>query len=515
MRRGLALALFALLVPSAAAAEDYVPPDFLKNAPELPADVDPATVWKLDLAEALRIAVKNNLRVALERQTVKANDLGIDVASGSFEPVVTAGYVHNSSRTPPVTSQEGMLGDLFTARADTWQLNVSDRLHTGTILSAGVFTSRSASTLGTAVEPLNYQSNVSVGITQPLLRGFSLDRTIPQIDILRAKLGSERERKQMTITVADVAERTEDAYWDLVRALHNYDLALKSQKLAEAQLALSHRQIDAGLLPPSDITAVESTVAQRQVDVVRAEESIEAAEDILRQQLNLPRDQWSRPILPVDTAAFTPDATTAEDALAQAVKNRPEVAQADVDLKQAALTVKQADNAKLPQLDVGLNASVIGEDTDFGGAVHQVGTTDAHSWQVLVNFSWTPLRRATSAQAEITRVQQQGAQIAKEALIQQVWSDVRGAVRNERSAERTVYASGRARVLAEQTLEIEQRRFLNGQGQSSNFLIAQRQQEVSAAEIAELSAVLDHQKARAALLRATGRLLEARHIVLE
>ncbi len=39
--------------------------------------------------------------------------------------------------------------------------------------------------------------------------------------------------------------------------------------------------------------------------------------------------------------------------------------------------------------------------------------------------------------------------------------------------------------------------------------------EMDSLEIAELSAVLDHQKARAALLRATGRLLEARHIVLE
>jgi outer membrane protein TolC len=508
--------LLALVLPASARADEaavtYAPPEFLSATPPLPATFDAAAAWRLDLGEALRLAVKQNLGVMLERNSVDIARLGITVARGLFEPTLDASYVHSSSRTPPAMSTEGTATEIVEFTDDRWQLSVAQRLVTGTQLSIDWVSARSDSTLDTAVAPLNYRSTLSLTVRQPLLRGFSLDTEIPRITLLQAQLGSERERQQLSVVVAEVVERTESAYWDVVQALFRYDLELRSHKRAEEQLALTRRQIDSGVLPPSDVISAESTLAQRKLQLVQAEETIAFAWDQLRGILNLPRDQWTKPILPIDVPRFERRETSADDALATALANRPELVQMKLDLQTASLAVRRAENDKLPQIDLGLTTSVVGQDERYGSALSQLSSAEGRGWSVFLNLTWTPLRRATKAAAEIERTKQQIVATQREQLVQQVWLAVRDAVRNLHSAARQVTAAARFRELAEKSLEVEERKFLNGT--SSNFVVAQRQEELAAAQLSELTAVLGHTKAQTALARATGKLLGDRHIEL-
>ena len=514
----LGILVVAVLASSAGADDDapYVPPDFMAQLPPLPPNVDANEVWKLDLAQALQVAIHQNLGVVLERESVRAAGLGIDVAKGEFEPVVTATVDHISADTPLASTQAAVAGDqagqIITNKEDDWRLSLADRLETGTQLEVDFINGR-ALTAGAIVEPLNYNSTVQASVTQPLLRGFSTDLVVPRIDVLRAKIASKRERAQLAVTAAAVVQRTEDAYWDLVLALFSYDLQIRSQRRADEQLALTHRQIDAGLMPPSDLISAESTLAQRKLQVVQAEQQIDATSDALRSVLNLPREQWSRPILPIDLPTFVTAAASAEDALGVALKHRPELVQLDLDLESALLAVRQAENAKLPQLDLGLTAQLFGDDATYNGSLGGIGRADATGYSVVLNFSWTPLQRATSATAEIQRANQRQAVVRREQTVQDVWFAVRDAVRNQSSAARQVLAAAKFRTLSTENLEIEQRKFVAGT--SSNFLVAQRQEELASAQLAELSAVLGHKKATAALLLAMGTLLEARHVLLQ
>lgn len=518
-RRLVVSCLVALGSVSTARADDgpaavaYEPPEFLHATPPLPSGYDANTAWRLDLGEALQLAVKQNLGVTLERKAARIAELGITVAGGLFESTLDASYVHGSSRTPPATSQEGAAGEILSFTDDTWRISLGQRLATGMRLSVDFTTARShAPTLGTAVSPLNYRSTVQFGITQPLFRGFSLDLDIPRFPVLQARITSERERAQLAVVIAEVVERTEAAYWDVVQALFRYDLERRSQQRAEEQLALTRRQIDSGVLPPSDVISAESTLAQRQLQVVRAEEEVALAWDRLRAILNLPREQWSRPILPVDVPHFEPVDTSADTAMTTALTHRPELAQMDLELRAQQLSVKRAENDTLPQVDVGLMTTVVGQDARYADALDQLSAFEGRGWSVLVNLTWTPLRRATRAAAEIERTRHEVAATRRAQLVQEIWSAVRDAVRNQRSAARQVAAAAKFRELAEKSLEVEQRKFLNGT--SSNFLVAQRQEELAAAQLSELSAVLGHTKATAALSRATGELLSARHIEL-
>src|SRR6185312_16065156 len=140
-----------------------------------------------------------------------------------FEPTVSAGYTHGGSRTPPATSQEGGAGAIVTFDTDDWRMSLAQRLSTGMRLELDFTNDRAKSSAGTAVEPLNYRSTLQLSVTQPLLRGFSGDRVIPRIDVLRAQIADEHERAQLEVTATAVIEKTEDAYWDVVQALYSYD----------------------------------------------------------------------------------------------------------------------------------------------------------------------------------------------------------------------------------------------------------------------------------------------------
>ncbi|HEX3475435.1 MAG TPA: TolC family protein [Kofleriaceae bacterium] len=506
------LVICSLVSAAAHADEPYEPPDFLKELPPLPAGVDASAVWRLDLAEVLRLAVHHNLGLAVERQSVEIARLGIDVARGEYEPAIRASTDHVRSDSPPLTAQAGTAGTILTTTSEDWSLSLTQRLPTGTQLELDFASGRLRSTAGTAVEPLNYLSAVTLSVTQPLLRGFSRDLVVPRIDVLRAEIASEHERQQLLVAAAQVVEQTEGAYWDLVLALYQYDLALRSRRLAEDQLALTHRQIEAGTTAPSDLISAESTLAGRKLALVSAEQQIELASDRLRGLIHLPRDQWGRAILPTELPRFVAETHRAEDMLEVALHNRPELAQVDLDLRAQELAVRKADNDKLPQINLGLSGSLVGQDAGYPGALGQVGRADAPSYNVTLNLSWTPLGRAAGAAAEIERAHQRVALATREQTLQDVWSAVRDAVRTQRSAALQVAAAARFRELATDNLDVEQRKFRNGN--SSNFLVAQRQEELTGAQLSELSAVLTHKKATAALLRATGRLLDERHIEL-
>jgi outer membrane protein len=497
-----------------AAADDaapYVVPEFMKEPPVLPAAIDAGAVWRLDLAEALRLAVHNNLGIAIERETVQIAQLGIAVARGAFEPQLALTLDHNSADTPPFTMQQGVAGMNITSTSQDWNLLLSDRLETGTRLGLGFSNGRADTKDTSAIEPLNYRSAVTLSLTQPLFRGFSLDLVVPRIDVLRAELASERERRQLVVAAADVVERTEDAYWDVVQDRQNVQLA--SRQRAEDQLALTHRQIDAGLLPPSDLISAEGTLAQRKLDLLQAEQDIETATDRLRAVLNLPRDQWARPILPTDRPEFAAETHRDDDMLAVAIQHRPEIAQLDLDLRSQELAVRRADNDRLPQIDLGLSGTLTGQDKLYSDTLDQIQNGNAPAYSVILNLTWTPLGRATSAAAEAEHARRRIAIANREQVVQGVWLAVRDAVRTQHSAALQVAAAARFRELSAKSLEVEQRKFLNGN--SSNFFVAQRQGDLAAAQLAELAAVLGHKKATAALLRATGQLLDARHVQIE
>jgi outer membrane protein TolC len=349
-------------------------------------------------------------------------------------------------------------------------------------------------------------------LTQPLLRGFAFRSEVVNVEVLRAEVQSARAgqdyRARLNATVRD----TEQVYWDLVQALQSYQVQRGSLQLAEEQLGLTRKQIEAGVLPPSDLINAEGTLAQRQLGLVQAESGIAQAADQLRHLLNAPREAWAQPILPLDVPEFDDLQVSYEAALDQALQNRPELAQLKLDLQRAALDVRVASTERLPQLDASVSYGLVGQRNDYSGALDRMISADARAWSALLSFTWTPLNRAAGARLESLRLSERALRTLQDQALLDLKLELRTVIRGLETADRSVRAAARFRALAERSLDAEQRKFLNGT--SNNFFVAQRQDDLSRARLAELAALIQHRKAATSLRAAMGVLLDHRHVKL-
>ncbi len=468
---------------------------------------------KLTLEDALTIAIENNLGIRIQSEQVALRIAQVRSSEGGFEPTLSARVAHNDSISPPASSVDGELGQVFESQNQRWSASLAQRLSFGTSLSLDFSSARNRNNSGSAVEPLFYGSNLGLSISQPLLRGFSLDRDIQRASILRAKFSSKRELEQKRIIIANHVLATENAYWSLAEAARSYEVQEASLELAREQLALTEKQISAGILAPADRISSESSVAQRELALVRSEARLEGAMDALRAALNLPKDAWMQPLEAVDMPQIARSAMTLEEAMRLAMERRPEVRQNKLAEKNAEIDKRVADNNRLPQLDVGFSYGLAGQSNVYSGSIDQLQGLGARNWGVFANLTWTPLGRAANAQRASQRPSNTIRKLQYEQFLAGLRTEVRAAIRALDTAERQVVASERFRTLSERSLEAERKRFLNGK--SRNLEVSRREEELAQARTAEISARIDYLKAKSALDLATGSLLQNKNIRLE
>jgi outer membrane protein len=496
---------------AAAAAVPYVPPDYIRKPVVLPPSLQEGRrARRMSLGQAIETALRRNLELALQQERVTEVATARDLARAAFEPVILASASRSFSKSPPSTSTEGQANQAVESTQDAWSLSILERLPTGTELRVDSNNGRARSGFQNALAPELFRSSLSLSLSQPLLRDFSFDLRIQRAPILRAEFASAQAREEARLRAMLAVKATEDAYWTLVQSCKGYEVNVVAQDLAQKQLELTRRQIAAGVLPDSDVIGVEGTVAQRELGVVRAEAQIDRAADQLRALLNLPAGEWVDPILPVDAPTFAHVEVPFATAVERAMASRPELKEVALDLRRIALDLDVAKNSRLPRFDLRGGVGTLGQDPAYRQAIDDTLGAQGVQWSVGVGLSWAPMGGA--ARAERRRLESALRQngLGREQLLVGLRSQIREALRSIDTAERQLHASARFRDLAERNLDVEQRRFLNGL--STNFLVAQRQSELAQARLAELDALIAHEKATSDLQLATGELLETRHL---
>lgn len=491
----------------------YSPPEYISRPPILPPHLDSRGPRAIALHEAIERVLQDNLRLAVEREEVRVVDTLRSTALQRFEPMLQLSLSREKQEQQPSTAQEGVAGQLLQNTRDAWGLRLSNQLPTGTQLSLDFGNFLSDSTLGTAVAPRLFRSTLLFNLSQPILRGFSFNAHVQMAPIIKARFDSESVRQRARLAAMSTLKSTEDAYWTLVERWKAYEVNRGAQELAEKQRELTRRRIEAGVQPESELISADATLAQRQVAVVVAESQIEEAADALRQLLNLPAGEWQAPLVPLDAPSFAQFSVSFDTAMERALASRPELKQAELELRKSSIDLEVARNQRLPQMNLSSSIGLVGQDEDYNQALSQIASRAGWQWRVGMDFAWEPLGIGT--RAEIRRQQslfrQKG--ISREQLRLTIRLDVRAAIRAIETAERQLYTSAKYRELAERSLEIEQRRFISGL--SDNLKVAQRQELLASARLVELSALIQHKRAGTLLQMAMGELLEARQVRFE
>jgi outer membrane protein TolC len=149
----------------------------------------------------------------------------------------------------------------------------------------------------------------------------------------------------------------------------------------------------------------------------------------------------------------------------------------------------------------------------YGQSLLNVFKNDFRTWRVGLNISM-PFRNRT-AQAQYGRALAEGRQIdvQRQKMEQQVEVEVRNALQAVETSKRRVEAAKNSRINAELQYQSEARKF--DAGQSTNFLVLDRQNALSSARGRELKALTDYTKATAELQRALSTTLTSNSIELK
>src|SRR5829696_1636336 len=541
-----------------------IAPDFRAEQKPLPelsrVGVDMNNQRPLSLRESLAMALENNKDIEVARENVRIAEFDLLGAQGVYDPRLTTQAFYERIESPISSFLSGGQNGSITQTDYT----ATARLEGQTpVLGGNYRLDFSSVKLNTnnqfaALNP-QYPTSLTVSYTQPLWRGLRIDQTRRQIQIARKNLSlTDAQFRQRAI---DTITNVQRAYWDLVFALRSLQVQRDAVTVARTQLEHNKRLVNEGQLAPIDVVAAEAQISTYEQGVFGALEEVSRAENNLKNLIA--KDQkaslWSESVVPTDPVELAVPEVSLPDALKMAMENRPELQQSNVlreinEIDQryfkdqtkpavdlvgtygltglagslstsgvnpftaSSLQVRQRVDelsalAGLEPLPIVppqvLNPDLLG---GFGQSLQGLLANRYSNFRVGVQIS-LPLRNRT-AEAQLGRSLVEGERIGtqREQLEQTIQVDVRNALQAMRSSEARLRAAVATREANEQQFASEQRKL--DAGQSTVFLVLERQTSLTEARGRELQAQTDLNKAIADLQRATGNALRVNSIVV-
>ncbi|MGD8329614.1 MAG: TolC family protein [Acidobacteriota bacterium] len=500
-----------------------------------------AQTMQLSLDRALRLALENNLDIAVidfDRRIAREN---IVTQSGAFDPTINVGIpgataaVGGVGQTAPAVGGLGFSGaktpassilagaDINESTGYNTQANVFQRFDFGFSYQASYNVNRqTTNSTFTSLNP-SWNNTLGFAFAQPLLRGRGKESAGAQVLLARANatVSDESFRSQVNAILFNVVQ----AYWELVFAERNLQVAEQSLQLAQDQLGRTQAQVEVGMIAPVEETQAQVAVAQRRNDLIVARNSASNAADNLRALLKadtLP-GSWETQIVATEAPEITIEAPDMDSSIQTALDSRPEIASVRAQVAARRVETNAANNALLPALDIvgglafngiggtqllfdpegGFPPVVIGEiPGGYSDAAGDLFSLDYPTWRLGFNFSMPIGNNAAKGAYAQATLNEDKARTDLLRVEQQTTLEVRQAVRAVTDAGELVTTTRATRELAEQQLSIEQDRF--DVGMSTNFEVLQFQDDLARAQVQELRALIDYRKARAALARVTG-----------
>lgn len=505
----------------------------LDDLPTTRIGVTPGRTLRLTLREAILMALRNNQDIEVERANVQLAQQNERGSLGAYDPILQTTVQFQSSTSPTAQTFIGAEGGAFKRKQFQFTPTLAQNLPTGGNYAITFANSRETNNAGSAGLSPQYFTTLDFRFTQPLFRNFrsSANERLVRVSRKQLTISDAQFRQRVLTTIAAV----QAAYWDLVFAIRNLHIQRDAVELADISLAVTRRQVEVGTSAPINVVENESELENRKNAAITALQQITTAENQLKQLIlgDPQAEEWQAAIEPTDDVDFTPVELDVQQALASALRNRPELEQLRLQQELNDIERAFAENQRKPQVDaftaltlsglggtsrienppggpVLINQRFIG---GYGTALNNLFSFDFPTYTVGANISFTFRNR--TADAAVGRALAAGRQLkAQERNLQQsIQVEVRNGLQAVASARQRVEATRAARIAAETQLRGEQQRY--AAGLSTTFLILDRQNRLSIARGNEIQALTDYNKAVAQLQRTLGTSLAANGIEIK
>jgi OMF family outer membrane factor len=521
-----------------AAQEESVQP--LPPLPPLPLSlVEKAekngTALRLSLKDVTKLALTKNLDIAIQDTNEGLSRQAIIQAKGSYDPTITLALGVQSQKSPNTNlATESLLGNYSTMDYANWNFTIQQNVRTGGSYSANLNSNRTDSNVGFLLFSPQYNAGTTFTFTQPLWRNLRIDQNRGQIKL--ANLDLKMNDSQFKAKVVDIIANVQGQYWDLVGAIRDYEIKRESVRLAQTTLRDNIRKAEIGTLAAITVTEARATLAQREGDMITAEEKISDAENALLTMISSDRKEeiWSQVIVPAETPDYQEYKVDYGAAVETALKNRPELEQSYITSNKYDINQKVNEESRKWQFDlkgtfgttgvagpqsyitnpltgqreVLIDPSMVG---GIGNAYKLLFNGGFTNWAVSFNVQIPVLNRTVAAQIAEVKIQKRQELMKRKSIEQQIQADIRNAAQKIETNRKLVESARAATAYAQEQLIGEQKRFEGGV--SENFRVLDRQANYSAAQGAELQALISYKKSIIAFQKAEYTLLDSNDFV--
>ncbi len=486
-----------------------------------------------------------------------SSTLGIGPLITSFDPVLTGTLQEDHANYIPTSPFSGTL-----QRTSTANFTYTQGFQWGTNLSLGFNNSRTTTNNAFTLVSPGLSSNFQFKLTQHLLQGIGFPANARFIHI--AKNNRELSDVAFKLQVITSVDQIENMYWDLVYAYENLRVKQESLAFSEKTLSDTKKQVEIGSLAPIEAVRAQSQVAADQQALTVAKTNLQLEQLLMKNALSRTLHDpvlAGAEVIPTSTMEVpeSEQIQPTEDLVNDAIRHRPELVEARIQLNSQEYSNRAVRSALLPTLDLFAyyGGSGIGGQTNpanlcvnespeaqaeafcsgpdpayinpvtkqpitinppfgtvsYGGTLHDLVNSAAPDKGLGLQLN-IPLRNR-AAQAVQIRSELEYRQL--QMALQQTENRVSIEVRNAQfglEQNRASVASAQAAVdYARQSLDAEQKKYQFGT--STTTLVLQNRSALANAESTLLSAMAAYEKQRVELDRATGTLLDHNSISID
>ena len=465
----------------------------------------------------------------------------------NFDPVISGTFALEQSTSP---SNFGLLSGLTSAatipfssaHTTTGDLSYSQGFSPGTAFSIGFNNQRVTSNgSGQTFNPA-LLSNFRATVRQHLLQGFGRGLNLRFLRTAKnnKKITEEGFRQQVIVTVSQI----QNIYWDLVNAYEAYKVNERSLALAQKTLSDNQKQVEIGTLAPLDVVRAQSSVASAEQALIVSRTNLQLQQLVIKNALtrSLPNNSAvvQAEVIPTDTVQIPEQENLppVEQLVQMALENRPDYRQQRITLQNNEINIKGANNGLLPTVDLIAFYGAAG----LGGVQNPLGTCRpgftvqctppgtipnsgfADSFSSLFNGTGPdkgvqiniqiPLGNRVSQSVQVrSMLEYRQSQLSLKTVENGITIGIRNDVFTLENNRASVAAAQKARDLAAQTLDAEQKKY--NLGASTYLAVLQDERDLAQSESALVSAMTSYAKARVQLDRDTAQTLDRYNIKID
>jgi len=434
-------------------------------------------------------------------------------SAGCCDPSVYAFYGWSNAITPlNYTVVSGV--PVETTHQTYIQAGYSQGFLSGTSFGVSEYSYRISSNTTTSLYNPAFVSGLSVGFSQNLLNGFGSRANGRFIRIGRNNLKYSMSVFRQSVIAEVAAVMT--TYYDLLADQESIHVAQEGVGYAQKLLESNQVQLKIGAVAKYDVLRSQEEVADQEQVLLAAQNTFSQDAQSMKAKISKSfNEQLATVQLATSDRLPEPhpdDVPSLDEALREAASHRPEIEQADLNLRNQEYTIQGTRNALLPSVQVFASYSLSG----LGGTLPPTFTNIFHGDYPNISYGVSvglPIRNRT-AQADAARAvleQRQLQMKLQDAKNQAVW-DVSKAVSAVQQTRSTLDAALKLTAVSRQVLDMQQKKFALASASVEDVITAQR--NLSTAEGNVVKARAAYAKALIQYEQATGTLLDRNNIEL-